>query len=795
MRIFAIFFCGGVWLLQQQPELPDTRLLGVGLALCALLVVATLRRRAEVSDDGVVGRLRARVPLALLALAVGLMWAGWRAHERLHDALPMSLEGVDVEVVGRVAELPQALEAGVRFVFAVEPGGAAVPGRLQLSWYAPRGGDGTPPAVNAGERWRLMVRLKRPHGFVNPHGFDYEAWLLERGVRATGYVRGDAALLDATPGTLAQSLHRLRSAVRDRFLGSLGERPYAGILVALAVGDQRAIPAAQWIVFRRTGVAHLVAISGLHVSLVGLVAGGLAAWAWRRTPALALRLPVRKAAALAALGAAAAYAALAGFGIPVQRALIMLAVVVGALWLGRESSAGRVLALALVAVLVIDPWAVLSAGFWLSFGAVGVIAFVLGGRVAPVRGWRVAVRIQLAITLATMPALLALFQAFSLVSPLANAIAIPLVSFGIAPLVLLGVALPYDGLLLLAHAGASAMMRWLDWLSGLAPALWQQAVPPPWLTLAGCVAAALLLLPRGTPGKLAAAVMLGAMLLWQPSRPPPGAFRATVLDVGQGLAVHVQTAAHDLLYDAGPPYGTATDAGARVVLPHLGANGVKHLHSLVLSHDDSDHVGGAGSVIAGMPVERIFAGEPDGARPWAASSPTGGLPAHEPCEAGQRWEHDGVVFEILHPVPVPGPEPATLSGRRSNDHSCVLRVVADGGSLLLTGDVEATAEAAMLARLGRIGLASSVIVSAHHGSRSSSSPTFVDAVLPEAVIHSAGYRNPFGHPHADVWARWSEAGARNWRTDSQGAIRVEIGTEGVDIVAQRTLRPRYWHGR
>ncbi len=793
MRIFAIFFCGGVWLLQQQAELPDARLPGIGLAVCALLLaVAAIFGRTAAHGRARLGP-GARVAAALLAFAVGLLWAAARAHERLDDALPMVLEGVDVQVVGRVAELPQPFEAGVRFSFEVEPGVEAVPARVQLSWYAPRGGGGVPPAVSAGERWRLTVRLKRPHGLVNPHGFDYEAWLLERGVRATGYVSGDAVLLDAAPATWAQSLHRLRGRVRDRFLAALGDRPYAGILVALAVGDQRAIPAAQWTVFRRTGVAHLVAISGLHVSLVGLVAGALAAWAWRRTPALALRLPVRKAAAAAALGAAAAYAALAGLGIPVQRALIMLAVVVGALWLGRESSPGRVLAPALIAVLVVDPWAVLSAGFWLSFGAVGVIAFVLGGRVAPVRGWRVAVRIQLAITVATMPALLALFQAFSLVSPLANAIAIPLVSFAIAPLVLLAVVLPFDALLLLAHAVAGAMMRWLEWLSGLAPALWQQAAPPPWLTLPACVAAAVLLLPRGTPGKPAAAVVLAAMLLWQPPRPPPGAFRATVLDVGQGLAVHVQTAAHDLLYDAGPPYGTAADAGSRVVLPYLAATGVKRVHTLVLSHDDSDHVGGAGSVIAGLPVERILAGAPDEGRESAVPARPRDLRGHAPCQAGERWRHDGVMFEILHPPP--GPELAAASRRRGNDQSCVLRVSGRGGSLLLAGDVEAAAEAAMLSRLGRDALASSVIVSAHHGSRSSSSPAFVDAVLPEAVIHSSGYRNPFGHPHAGVWARWSEAGARNWRTDSQGAIRVEVAATGVEIASQRALRPRYWHGR
>lgn len=784
MRIETVLFAGGVRAFQQSPALPPPAALtaaALGWSVLALLAFVLRRRRA-----GARARFF-RLALLLLAFAAGWLWAGLRAEWRLADALPAALEGEDLVVVGRVADLPQPFARGVRFGFEldpVQPGAAAAsaPRRIALSWYAPRNDERAVPQLRAGERWRFVVRLKRPHGLANPHGFDFEAWLLERGIRATGYVRGEALLLDAAPAGALQWLHRRRGEVRDRLLAALGERPYAGIVVALAVGDQGAISPAQWEVLRRTGVNHLVAISGLHVSLVALVAGLACGGLWRRVPALGLRLAALRVAALAGLLAATGYAMLAGLGIPVQRALLMLAAAALALLAGREPGPARILAFALGAVLVVDPWAVLAAGFWLSFGAVGVILYLLAGRhgLGRGQGWRAALKIQLALQLALAPALLLCFHAVSLVSLPANLVAIPLVSYLVAPLVLLGVVLPVEGLLVLAHACLGAMMAWLEWLAGFERAMWQQAAPPAWLVLAGAVAVGLLLLPRGTPGRPAALVVVALLFGWQAPRPTAGTFRATVLDVGQGLAVHVQTARHDLLYDAGPPYGPSADAGARVVLPWLAAGGVERLDRLVLSHDDADHVGGAVSVLAGVDTGEVLAGgvAPAGAEGWPLRD----------CRAGERWAWDGVEFALLHPADAG-------SARRDNDQSCVLRVASPGGSLLLVGDLGSAGEAALLARHGAAALASAVVVVGHHGSRTSSSPAFVDAVQAEAAIHSAGYRNPFGHPHPAVWARWAEAGARNWRTDSQGAITVEVGADGVALAAARERAPRYWHGR
>ncbi len=793
MRIFALTFLVGVCLVQTRPALAGWSAAGMlGMAVAIALRFALVR----VSTSGPLWRRGLHALLAAaIALAAGVSWSAWRAELRLADALRGELEGVDRVMQGRVASLPQALDQGWRFVFEPDASEDGVPRRVLLSWREQGGVEGAGRVMpRPGERWSFGVRLRRPHGFVNPGGFDYEAWLLERGIRATGYVRGPALRLEAEPETLLQRVHRLRATVRERLLAALPADGQAGLIVALAVGDQSGISADDWEVFRRTGVGHLVSISGLHVALVGLFCGGAISGVWRRLPALALRLPAQKAGALGALAGASAYALLAGLGIPVVRAWLMLAVAVWVLFDGRAVAPSRVLAIALLVVLVADPWAVLSAGFWLSFGAVAIILACVGGRIRARTGWRAAVRVQLAISVALIPLLLAQFQSFPLLSPLANLVAIPLVSFVITPLVLLALPWPNTVLLLPADTIAGLMMLALRGLAAGEQALWEQAAPPPWLLAGGLVAVALMLLPRATPGRLAAPALLGALLTWQPARPPPGGFEVQVLDVGQGLAVHVRTQAHDLLYDSGPPYGSEADAGSRVIVPYLRGVGTRALDRLVLSHGDVDHVGGAASVMRALPVGEVLAGQPQAAAEWRGAdlAQPGGITLRH-CADAAPWTWDGVRFEILHPPSLlpPGPD-------HDNDASCVLRVSGPAGALLLIGDIGSAAEAAMVARLPAGLLESAVVVSAHHGSRSSSSQAFVDATLPAHVVHSAGYRNAFGHPHPQIWARWAEAGARNWRTDAQGAIGMVFsadGEEGVSVFSARARTPRYWHGR
>jgi competence protein ComEC len=395
-------------------------------------------------------------------------------------------------------------------------------------------------------------------------------------------------------------------------------------------------------------------------------------------------------------------------------------------------------------------------------------------------------------------ALAALFQGFSIVSPLANAFAIPAVSFAITPLTLAATILPFDWPLERAHMLTAWMMQALHWLSSSPLALREQPLPPPWLLATAMAAAILLILPRGTPGRLAALALIGGFLCWQPERPRSGDFRATVLDVGQGLAIHVQTAHHDLLYDSGPLYGAASDAGERVVTPYLRALGVRRLDKAMISHDDADHAGGLESVRARVTVAETIAGDAGGATyeieappersAWNARGARLAPVYGTPCISGLRWRWDEVDFTVL--------APDGLSGkRRDNAESCVLRISAAGGaSLLLTGDMESSGENRLLEHLGDA-LASTAVVAGHHGSRSSSSPAFVAAVRPDVAIFSAGYRNRYGHPHPVVLSRWAVAGARNLRTDGEGSVLLASEGEKVKAVGWRELHPRYWHGR
>lgn len=786
MGFIFIAFAIGILACQLGAALPPQGAVGLvaGLAVAGLLGGGVMRVRSR-------GLMRGLALLVMAAAAAGAGWAyaAWRADLRLAEALPGDWEGRDVVLTGVVASLPQDFERGLRFVFEVEESAAPLPQKISLAWYKGFRDEEmhTLPPLHAGERWRLTVRLKRPHGNVNPHGFDYERWLLEQGIRATGYVRpapGNQRLDAFVPGVM-HGVERLREGVRERFRRALPEGAYTGVLVALAVGDQRSIPPELWRVFARTGISHLVAISGMHVTMIAALFAAAVSGLWRRSPALALRWPAQQAGVVAGFLIALLYCLLAGWGVPAQRTLYMLGCVAFALVLRRETAPGRVLTLALAVVLVLDPWAVMAAGFWLSFGAVALLFLVSSGRLMPDGRLRGALRAQWAVTLGLVPALLVLFQQFSLVSPLANAIAIPLVSFVVTPLAIGFAILPLQMLADLAHGAFALTMLAIHWLAELPWASWQQAAPPAWLAVLATLGCLWALLPRGTPARWVGLAMLLPLLMWAPARPAPGEARVTVLDVGQGLAVHVQTAAHDLIYDTGPAFSADANSGERILLPYLRAGGVRRLDSLVVTHQDNDHSGGAEALLTGIPVAEVRSSlsENHPARLIA------GL-RHQPCVAGQAWEWDGVRFTMLHPVRAADDSP----GSKTNDVACVLRVDAAGLGVLLTSDIEAVSEAALLQ--GQAGqLASDVLVVPHHGSRSSSTAAFIEATRPRWVIFPVGYLNRFRHPNAQVWARWAASGAALWRTDTAGAVRVHLVPGGPRIEAAREATPRYWHGR
>ena len=767
MRIFAVAFVLGAFVLQHEESLPLRHVALAGHAL--LLAASLLSLKAHTA--------RMAVLLAAGALA-GYGWAAWRAESRLADALPHALEGRDVEIVGVVASLPQAAERSTRFVLHRESGDG-VPRVLQLAWYAPA------PALAAGQRWRLTVRLKRPRGLANPHAFDFERWALERGIRAAGYVRAQPAamLLEARTEGWPHSLHRWRGEIRDRMKAQLGEAPWGGVLVALAIGDQDAIAPRDWQAFWRTGVGHLMSISGLHITMLGALAYALARAAWLRVPAAALRVPAPKAAIVAGLLAALAYSLVSGYQVPAQRTFCMLAAMAVCVLLDRHGSPSRVLAVAALAVVGLDPWAVLSGGFWLSFGAVAAIFYVMALRTGSRGRVALAAREQLAVTVAMAPMLAALFGELPLVSPLANAIAIPLVGLVVVPLTLAGAFSGWAPPLEAAHTLLAAAMPGLEWLAGLPGAVIETHAPAPWTLVAALAGCAWLLAPRGVPLRACGALWIAPLFLVTPQPPAPGEAWIDVLDVGSGLAVVVRTTATAIAYDAGPGWNPDADTGSRTVVPFLRGEGVQRLDGVVISHADDDHAGGALSL--------AVAREPR----WLLSTLAPEDPLHFvversiPCMAGLAWRADGVDFSVLHPI-------ADTRARKENDRSCVVRVATAGASMLLTGDIEARAEAELLAR-GREALRSDVLLVPHHGSRTSSTPAFVEAVAPRLAVVSTGYRNRFGHPHASVVVRYAQRGAAIRRTDEEGAIRLVLPAEagraiGFSSAAQRV---RYWSDR
>jgi len=824
MVIFAIFFALGVWLLQQQAALPDFAWAWLLLIFPCTLFPSPLHR------NNLLARSIRILLLAAFACGAGFYHAAWQAEQRLAVSLPDEWQGRDIGVIGVVAELPRRYERGLRFSFDVEQTltpQASVPEHVYLSTYSDN--RAAPLELKAGERWRLTLRLKQPHGAANPHGFDFEGWALERNIRATGYVHNSDKLLAGHPKSDNRRIDALadgpgyrietwRETVRDKFNTTLGSAPYAGVLSALAIGDQNSIAPPQWQVFTRTGVNHLMSISGLHITMLASLAFAAAYWLWRRSARLTLLLPARKAAALAALLVALGYALLSGFAVPAQRTVYMLGSVSIALWLNRNFSLGQILGIALLGVLIPDPWAVISAGFWLSFGAVALIMYVTANRIGRSHWLAEYTSVQWAMVVGLTPMLLGLFQQASLVSPLANAIAIPLVSLIVVPLALLGAAWPPyfsygDVPLWLAHIAMEGVMYFLEWLNALPQAVWMQHAPPAWSVVAAMLGVLWILLPRGFPARWLGFLLLLPMFLNTPNPPAQGVLRLIVFDVGQGLAVAAQTRQHALLYDTGPDFSGEADSGNRILIPTLRALGIAGLDGLILSHDDTDHTGGAASVMRAMPVGwvssslsaahpllqnysplppavtndlAVVVGQPS----QMASSSTRegqGERVSRRCRDGESWNWDGVQFEMLHPAS----DNDSAKKPRDNDLSCVLRISTGKHSVLLAGDIEKHSETRLLQRHADK-LFTSLLVVPHHGSKSSSSHEFVAATRPDYAVFTAGYRNRFGHPREEVLQRYADSGAELLRSDEDGAILVEMSAQGLRVERYRKTHRRYW---
>lgn len=686
---------------------------------------------------------------------LGLCWACWSAQQALDDRLAPQLDGRTLWLEGRVVGLPSRTAQGVRFELEQpQSRRARLPGRIQVSWF-----DG--PAVQTGERWRLAVTLQRPTGLSNPHGPDRQAQLLARRIGATGTVKAGELVDAATPGW--------RHALRERLL-ALDAHGREAVLAALVLGDGSGLARQDWQVLQATGTVHLLVISGQHIGLVAglvyaLVAGLARYGVWPQ------RWPWLPWACSLAMAAALVYGWLAGAGVPVQRACLMLAVVL--VWRLRFRHLGAFFPwlLALTLVLMVEPLAALLPGFWLSFAAVAVLIYSFGARLGGWRPWQAWTRAQWVIAIGLLPVLLATGLPVSLSAPLANLVAVPWISLAVLPLALLGTALlPIGGvgesLLWVAGGLLEVLLRGLSHLAAWQPA-WVPPAPPFWAWVVVCLGALVLLLPRGVPLRGLGAVML--LALWVPrDEVPPGHVEVWQLDVGQGLAVLLRTRSHSLLYDAGPAFGDH-DLGERVVLPTLRKLGVRQLDVMLISHAHADHAGGAPAIHRDLPVARVLAGEAE-ALPDAMQA--------QACDNDDSWEWDGVRFSVWR----------WAQGQSSNDRSCVLLVEARGERLLLAGDMEAGAERAWLAATDQPAV--DWLQSPHHGSRSSSTEAFIRATAPRGVLISRGRNNGFGHPHGQVLERYRRHGLAVHDTAVDGALRLMLGRKG-EVEGVREQR-RWW---
>ncbi len=738
-----LLFAMGIFFAIFLPALPDANY----LAPIALLVFALLRHRLMV------------LPGFFL---LGLGWHMHSGQQVLAVEIPAAWEHRPLQAEGVVRSLPQRFvnpdgSERLRFELVVDriaqagkPLSFKRPLTLALSW-------SRAPSLAANQRWQLEIQLQRPRSLANPGTFDYRIWLLARGIGGTGHVL--ASTYNRPLGAGGLWLLAARQWYSHKLQLQVEDKPVAALLQALAIGDKSRLSQQQRQVLVNTGTAHLMVISGLHIGLCAMVGFGLFYLIGSYPPRRVQSGGARLFASGGALLLAAVYAALAGFTVPTQRALLMLLVYLTARILHRETTAFQVLAIVLLVVLLGDPLAVIDTGFWLSFCAVALLLIPSRRRYGSQRLPLWGLELQLRLLIGLCPLMALLLGQSSPLAPLVNLAAIPFLGFIVVPLLLAALLFlplfePFgQGLLACCAWLMEAYWQLLSWVAGIGfgGTLGGLYATGPAMFLAA-LGVLLYLLPRGFSGRMAWPLLFLPLLL-----PAPRVSKELdiyVLDVGQGTSILVQTPGHVMLYDAGPAYPGGYDSGRSVVLPFLRRLGIRRIDRLVVSHNDNDHSGGVASVRAGMAVQQVMA-------PAALSS------GDEPdivCQAGLQWRWDEVTFKVLHPgKPLPG---------KSNNRSCVIAIESPSLRVLLAGDIERSVERELVSRYGP-GLRSDVLFIPHHGSRSSSSYAFTWFTRPATAVATVGYRNRFGHPAKVVTDRYQERGSAVVTTAEAGALHFD----------------------
>lgn len=770
MRLRIIACCVGISVVTLFPQLPSLLWL---LPLSVLVLVSLKYKPIQVFG----------------ALSFGLIWGLLYGSLCLQQKLPENMENVDLLVTGQVIGLPKTSSSATsvarqRFDFKVktlllpdDDATEAAVKQIRINWYQ------TETPVNPGEIWQLRVRLKRPHGLANPGAFDYESWLVRRGINATGYVRKDAANQRLESAGVRAPVDRARFFLYQR-LQSLSDYRYPGILLALLMGERSGVSSDLWQTFSATGTNHLFVISGLHVGFVALCSYFLVRQLSRIVVIGAPVIAAQQVAALFAILVSACYCALAGFALPTQRALIMLVVMMSAKVLKRQVHVGDSFIIALLFVLLWDPLAPRSLGFWLSFGAVGTLIAGFSGRTAQRSIWWRWGRPQWVIFVSFIPFLLFFFSQFSVISPLANSIAIPAVGLAVVPLCLLGG-------LLLAVLGDSAqwffygadfclgvLVPLLQWMAGWPLAVVQLNPSGTALVLAG-FGVLLVLAPAGLPARWLAILLFLPLLVDNRGTLSDGAYKITVFDVGQGTSVLLETRNHRLLYDVGPGFSDSFNSAGMVLLPFFQRSLIRYVDRIVVSHSDNDHAGSLSYLISAVEFGDVISG---------SELPEFDKTKLVACQSGQSWQWDGVMFQLM--------QAERSAWTNENNRSCVLKVDNTHVSLLLTGDIESEAERSLVRQFGSQ-LASNIMLAPHHGSRTSSGQAFLQAVSPQLALFTVGYLNRFGHPKADVLDRYHRLGIETMDTIRSGAITigVEFDDSSITIEQYRDQRTGYWFNR
>ncbi len=767
MISFSILFLLGNLYLQTYTQFPSGTQICIATMSC-ILASCCLYKYSQFSY----------LPAAFM---LGFIWSAWCANSLLAWTLPLEMEGNPVIVKGYIASLPIPDKSGVKFDFQNEElefqnklkNGNA---RIRLTWSNPH------PYLHAGDKWRLCVRLKRIHGVKSPGAFDFEAWALQNGIRASGHVTVCINNRFISHHWFHFPVEQLRQYMFEQIRSHLDGLVISPWLLALIIGVRVGITQNDWQILRNTGTNHLMAIAGLHIGIVAAMIHITVTWLWRRASILSLYIPAQMAGACAALLLSILYSALAGYSIPTQRACLMLTLCIITIISRRNTNAWHVWSLALLMMQLINPLCVLTVSFWLSFITIALIIYGMGGRLQTDSIWWRWGRVQWVIGAGLVPMTLALYQECSLISFAANTIAIPWLEFFILPFCLIGscliVIIPSLGVLLLLIANRSLMALWafLAWLARFNVSVNQFSIADYSILAVTMLGFVLLLVPAGLPGRWLGIVWIAPALLFKPAKPASGDIWFSVLDVGQGLSIVVQTYQHTLIYDAGPSFSSSFDMGESVVVPYLRLLSANVIDMLVISHGDNDHIGGAFSVLRLLDVKSVQSSVPD-----KITSTD-----NHYCRSGISWSWDGVNFTFLNP--------SEKILRDRNNNSCVLMIDNGEKRVLLTGDIEKSAEIDLLARIPG-NLPANIMIAPHHGSKTSGMPQFIQAVHPQIVVYATGYRNRYHFPHPGVAAAYAAIHAQQYNTVNSGTIQFKL-EKGKSIARPdeyRVSHKKYWN--